>query len=221
MYDRDSESLWPQMLAEARCGPLTGSQLTHYPFVEMEWASWLELHPDTWVLSGAEEQGLDPEVFDYTTFGYPYGSYEELSVWFSGVMPDLDRRRFVKERVIGLPSGGGDPAIAFPFGALEDREGSFQAVRFMFEGKGLVLLWSDEAQGRTAFEPFTENGVQVSLVATGSGFEDEETGSSWTLDGLGVSGPMAGERLEPRARTHTAFWGAWAAFHPETRLWEG
>ena len=222
MYDRQSEqSLWPQLMGEARCGNNNGTKLTQYPMVEMEWASWLDLHPDTWVLSGAVEQGFDPDSFDYFPIGYPYFNYEEIDTWFNGLTPEVDRRLHLKERVIGLPSDGGDPGIAFPFGALEGREGSFQTVPFMFEGKANVLLWSDEARGGTSFVPLTENGVPVSIVATDSGFEDEETRSTWTLDGWAVSGPMEGERLQQIARTHTAFWGAWAMFHPQTRLWQG
>ena len=222
MYDRRSEqSLWPQLMGEARCGGTNGTKLTQYPFVEMEWASWLELHPETFVLSGAEEQGFDPTSFDYRPIGYPYFNYEETDTWFNGLTPEVDRRLHLKERVIGLPSDGGDPGIAFPFGALEEREGSFQVVPFMFEGKGHVLLWSDEARGGTSFVPLTESGAPVSIVATSSGFEDEETRSTWTLEGRAVSGPLEGERLQRLARTHTAFWGAWAMFHPQTRLWAG
>ena len=49
---------------------------------------------------------------------------------------------------------------------------------------------------------------------------DMETGSEWRLDGLAVEGPLAGERLEPVAEAYVAFWFAWAAFQPQTRLWE-
>ena len=117
MYDRQSDqSLWPQLMGEARCGNTNGTKLTQYPFVEMEWASWLELHPETMVLSGAEEQGFDPASFDYFPIGYPYLNYEKVDTWFNGLTPALDRRLHLKERVIGLPSDGGDPGIAFPFG---------------------------------------------------------------------------------------------------------
>ena len=234
MYDRRGpsegglvsaeESLWPQMMAEARCGPLNGSKLAQYPFVEMEWASWLELHPETQVPADADEQGFIPlyeSFFGYSAFSYPYGAYEGVSGWFNGVMPPIDGRRFSNERVIGVPSGPGEPGIAFPFGALEDRDGSFQALRFTFGGTAHVLLWSDEAQGGMVFRPFTKGGAPVALVATPSGFLDEETGSTWTLEGWAITGPMEGERLEPLVQAYTAFWGAWAAFHPQTRLWEG
>ena len=56
-----------------------------------------------------------------------------------------------------------------------------------------------------AFLPLTENGVPVSIVATGSGLKDKEAGSSWSLEGRAVSGPMEGERLGSLARTRTAF----------------
>jgi len=222
LFDRagPDESLWPQILAEARCGTQTGAKLARFPFVEMEWADWLELHPDTRVLGG--DQGFDPVTFDYTAHGYPYGIYrEEERFWRAETtMPPLDRRRFSKERVVGVPPTGSDPGIAFPFGALTEREGAFEVVGFPYDGGDAIVLWSDAAQGGTAFRPVTEAGDRVTLRVTASGFEDEETGSAWTVDGRAVSGPLGGARLSPIAQTHTAFWGAWAAFHPSTRLWD-
>lgn len=97
VHDRrePDDSLWPLMLAEARCGSRTGSKLTQYTFVEMRWASWLALHPETWVLADAENQGLDPRVVDYSLFGYPYGEYEDAKTYFSeGIVPPPDQRRF-------------------------------------------------------------------------------------------------------------------------------
>ncbi len=189
------------------------------PTVETTWASWVDLHPETLVLSDVEGQGLSPEFFDYWL--YPYGAYESIPVFFlTQIMSPLDPRRFGKERVIGLPSSSRDPGIAFPFGALEEQPGPRQAISFSYEGDELVLLWSDDAQGGTAFRPITSSGESVTMTGTGHGFVDEETDSTWTLDGLSISGPFEGERLVPVTRAHTAFWGAWAAFHPTTRLWE-
>ena len=48
---------------------------------------------------------------------------------------------------------------------------------------------------------------------------DLETESTWTVEGLVASGPLAGERLEPVAEAYVAFSFAWAAFHPTTELW--
>lgn len=222
LFDRNepNESLWPQMMAEAGCGARIGDQLAQHPFVEMTWAEWHELHPSTWVLAG--DQGFDPAFFDYTRQGYPYGNYEEIpSFFFANVMPPVDDRRFPKERVVGLPHTAGDPGIALPFGALTNRDGRFQAVEILYEGRTAVVLWSDDARGGSAYRPRTEEGGPATLRATAEGFQDEETGSRWSIEGFAVSGPRKGERLVPVERAHTAFWGAWAAFHPDTRLWTG
>ena len=220
MFERGSEepSLWTQFDGVAGCGPMRGARLSQFPFVETRWDAWVRLHPETWVLADAEDQGFDPLAFDY--FHYPYASYEDREGFFTGLMPPLDRRRFSKERVIGLPPAEGDPGIAFPFGVLEGREGGLQAVSFSYRGEPAVILWSDAAEGGGAYEPRTENGVTVELIARTSGFEDLGTGSTWTVDGTAVTGPLAGARLVPLERAHTAFWGSWAAFHPDTRLWE-
>ena len=147
LFDRrePNDALWPQMLAEARCGSGIGSKLAQHPFIEMEWAEWVDLHPSTRVL--VQDQGFDPDFFEYTRLGYPYGNYREAEPFWRAAttMPPLDRRRFSKERVVGIPPTPSDPGIAFPFGALTERDGSFQVAEFVYEGDSAVVLWSDEA----------------------------------------------------------------------------
>jgi len=203
-----NESLWPQMLAEARCGSGVGAKLAQHPFVEMEWSHWLELHPTTSVL--AQDQGFDPIFFEYDRLGYPYGNYRESEPFYRAAltMPPLDRRRFSKERVVGLPSSASDPGIAFPFGALTERERSFQVVEFVYEGDAALVLWSDHAQGGTALRPVTESGEPLTVRPTTSGFEDEQTGSRWNVAGRATSGPLdgGGTPATHRADPH-GLWG--------------
>ncbi len=78
----------------------------------------------------------------------------------------------------------------------------------------------DEAQGGMAYRPRTETGDRVRLIPSGEGFADEASGSAWAVMGEAVSGPLAGERLVPPERAFVSFWGAWAAFLPDARLWE-
>jgi hypothetical protein len=103
---------------------------------------------------------------------------------------------------------------------LTELEGSFQTVGFLNEGASAIVLWSDAAQGGAAFWPRTVTQTPVTLRATTSGFEDDETGSTWTVDGVAVSGPLAGERLAAIDEAYTAYWRAWAAFNPDTRIWQ-
>ncbi|MBT8398636.1 MAG: DUF3179 domain-containing protein [Gemmatimonadetes bacterium] len=210
MYDRRNQvSLWPQMLGEARCGPGTGSKLTMYPSIEMTWAGWLSLHPNTQVLG---------EIAFERDFGrYPYGDYETRET-FGFPMPPSDGRRHQKERVLGVrtPDGG---AIALPFGSLAAK-GNLAAIAMNLGRDRVpsVVLWDESRQAAMAYQ--TRVGEQdLTFQTTGSGFRDLETESHWTVDGRAVDGTLAGTLLEPSGEAFVAFWGAWQAFHQDTDLW--
>ncbi len=214
----DPESLWPQMLGEARCGAEIGRTLDRFPLFEMTWRGWRELHPETSVVSSDVNISRDYSL-------YPYGSYEELGdETFLFPMPELDRRRPVKERVLGLPAvGPTEPGIAFPFLALEARPTSWAVVESTWKGEDVVIFWSSQYQGAAAFRPYHPvTGERLEFRATRDrGIEDISSGTRWTLAGEAVGGEHARARLDPVVEAYVAFWGAWAAFHPDTRLWEG
>lgn len=66
MYNRrTTESLWPQMLGQARCGPATGQSLDPYPAIEMTWEGWKKIHPNTGVVSASESLGRDRRIYPY------------------------------------------------------------------------------------------------------------------------------------------------------------
>jgi hypothetical protein len=46
-----------------------------------------------------------------------------------------------------------------------------------------------------------------------------QTGSEWNVLGEAVAGELASERLEP-VNSVDHFWFSWAAFRPETRVYE-
>ncbi len=50
-------------------------------------------------------------------------------------------------------------------------------------------------------------------------FEDLETGSTWTILGTAVAGPLEGTQLETIPHRNE-FWFAWAAFFPEAPVYE-
>ena len=212
MYDRNRpESLWPQMARGARCGARTGADLPMVPVIEMRWAGWRSLHPDTRVVSGDLEFRRD-----YTV--YPYGSYDDVEndqLLFP--IENVDRRRPLKERVLGIPSTDGDSGIAFPFNELL-RLGSAAVVPWNINGDDIVILWDGPAMAAMAFRPVAA-GQRLTFDVRHGAIEDRETRSTWDVDGIARSGELRGERLEPVAEAHVAFWCAWAAFHAGTRLW--
>jgi hypothetical protein len=40
------------------------------------------------------------------------------------------------------------------------------------------------------------------------------------MKGTAISGPLAGNSLEPIANSYTLFWFAWSVYHPNTLLFE-
>ncbi len=70
MYDRVSDSYWPQILGKAINGPALGITLKEFPVVWTTWEKWKRAHPNTLVLS------RDTGFFrNYGEGGDPYGSY--------------------------------------------------------------------------------------------------------------------------------------------------
>ena len=73
---------------------------------------------------------------------------------------------------------------------------------------GSVGAFSRELDGRT-----------LTVRSEGGGIFDRETGSEWNVLGRAVAGELEGSQLEPVVSIDH-FWFSWAAFRPETRVYE-
>ncbi|MDZ4700739.1 MAG: DUF3179 domain-containing protein [Rhodothermales bacterium] len=211
MYDRNTEeSFWPQMNRQAGCGERDGTRLEMAPVIEMTWAGWQALHPDTEVLSGQTGFGRN-----YAESGYPYGDYEVESNRRL-LVPSLpiDGRRPPKERVLGIP---GADAVAYSFGLLDDGS-PMRVVADTVDGQPVVVFWDPAKKAAMAYRPVL-NGAPIVFEVHEGRIEDTATGSTWEVDGRAVEGELAGSRLEPIAEAYVAFWFAWAVFEESTRLW--
>jgi hypothetical protein len=51
LYDRQTESLWSQLMSQAITGPYIGMCLNPLPVLHTTWQDWRDCHPDTLVLS--------------------------------------------------------------------------------------------------------------------------------------------------------------------------
>ena len=219
MYDRKTtaafttnESLWPQMARGARCGPGSGTELAMLPSVEMTWEGWRGLHPDTFVLGS--EQSFDR---DYSASSYPYGSYADIDSrdLLFRLPGGIDERRPPKERVLGIP--GDEGAVAFPFGTLRQK-GDVAAVELKLEPYDIVVFWSGQAEAAMAYHRVLD-GKRLTFLVSGETIVDEETGSTWSVTGVALSGPLESLRLEAIPEAYVAYWFAWSAFHPVTGIW--
>jgi hypothetical protein len=60
----------------------------------------------------------------------------------------------------------------------------------------------------------------LNFRARGDAFVDEQTGSVWNILGQAIKGPLRGKQLTPVVHANH-FWFAWAAFKPDTRIYQG
>ena len=219
MYDRQTESLWPQIGGAAVAGVLTGTELTVLPASLVSWEQWSEAHPDGWVLSRqtgyAREYGANPY--------YRYDDKASLPLFFNG--PIDARIEWLKQPVVGISSGA--DALAVDVEALRT-----DGVREVTVGdRDLTVWWLPGARsslddfavgegrevGTTAvFDPDLD-GRRLTFRTAADAITDSETSSTWDALGRAVAGPLAGAQLEPVAHTST-FWFAWRSFHRETRV---
>jgi hypothetical protein len=129
LYDRDTESLWSQILSEAIAGEQVGKKLTPLPVSHTTWRDWLGKHPDTLVLS--DDTG---HFRDYQRD--PYAGYEKSRSTYFAVNAEAPDNYHPKEIVVGLGIDG--VYKAYPFIEL-DKQGksrfsdSVNGIRFNFD----------------------------------------------------------------------------------------
>lgn len=203
MFDRETDTLWSQLLGEAVDGPLKGTQLTPIPAVQTTWAEWKKTHPDTLALD------IGGPAYD------SYNSYYSSNQ--AGVIGETlqDERLPRKELVHGLVIDG--QPVAYPFSQLS-QEG---AVNDEVNGVPILVLYDSQTTTALAFRREVDGQVLTFLPVPGDSatFMDEETGSEWlALTGAAVSGPLAGKQLERLPGT-SSFWFGWKDFYSDTLVY--
>ena len=213
MFDRTTnESLWPQMSRRADCGPRLGTSLKMIALLDIRWGTWKKMHPGTLVMS--DDTGFS---IRYTAGNFPYGNYEEPESDLLLFPMEMDPRRLPKERLLGIPDGRRGGTV-FPFIELDNGE-PMNVVRAQTAAGFVNVFWDREGQSAMAYSSRVD-GQSLQFELREGKIVDVQTGSTWRIDGLAVEGELTGARLEPIENAYVAFWFAWAAFHPETQIWE-
>ena len=129
LYDRETESLWSQIMNQAIAGERVGKKLTALPISHTTWRDWREKHPLGLVLS--DDTGYHR---DYRRD--PYAGYERSRTIYFSVNNQAPDNYHPKEVVLGLGVDGSYKA--YPFIEL-DKQGkssfsdSVNGTRFNFE----------------------------------------------------------------------------------------
>lgn len=197
MVDSENGTLWEQLTGRALAGKHEGHTLERHLVTTTDWADWVDQHPGTGVLDIPEpDLPSDDRPF---AGGYSYqpgdaysGYYSSDELWFPGLdTPDVLPR---KAEVLTIVRNG--DALAVSVEALQ-REGP-------------VVL--DHADGWIVAVPTSVGG----RIYRGEG-ERPADAADVVQDGDRLVLPD-GRRLQ-RADHSQAFWFAWYAREPETRIW--
>jgi len=109
LYDRQTESLWSQIQAQAISGSFAGTKLVQLPLIHTSWKQWRNKHPQGDVLS--LETGHQR---DYNRD--PYAGYAQSDDLYFPVAHTSDALLDLKETVLGVKVG--NRAKAYPFSVL-------------------------------------------------------------------------------------------------------
>lgn len=143
IYDRQTNSLWPQIYSTAVTGEHRGIEAELFPVVWTTWEKAKAKYPEAQVLS--KDTGVA------RSYGFdPYGSYlEEDTYYDSGEsffpLMNEDDRLGPKEVVLGIKVDGVQAAI------LKSKIEQEKEVRTMVGSTSVIAIWDDELETARAY----------------------------------------------------------------------
>jgi hypothetical protein len=198
MYDRASESWWPQVLGSLVRGvedspDLLGRSLREVRVVWTTWGRWREVYPDTAVLT--EDTG---EAFSYTAD--PYGEYNPAGGYYANdnllfTTLESDDSHHPKEVFIGARTSDGK--VAFRKELLREQ----RLLEATVGGVPYLAAYHRELDSAWVYRNPDEADVSVA----DGGYEAPD-GDRYTADALPLDAVNAFD----------AMWFAWHGFYPES-----
>jgi len=135
LYDRQTESLWSQIMSEAISGPMKGKKLKQLNLEHTSWKDWLKRYPKTKVLSPKTTF-----MRDYSR--NPYAGYASSKTLYFDVKHTAPSIFHPKEQVLGITLDG--QFKAFPFTELS--KNNMRTFEDTFAGTSLKVHWNEQAR---------------------------------------------------------------------------
>lgn len=203
LYDRATNSHWPQMLMRSAEGERKGNTPKQYPVVETTFATWKKMYPEAKVLSA--NTGF---YFLYSNF--PYLDYKTFPGIFFPVQ-HMNDSLFSKERVLGFRVNF--KLLAFRFEKFRD---GTQVYQSSFNGIPMVAVGNASDSLMLAFSSRTEEGEILDFSPVEDAYPvimTDASGSEWSVFGQAISGPHKGKKLR-HLPSLMGYWFTFPAFYP-------
>jgi hypothetical protein len=198
MYDRGSESWWPQILGTLVKGPgesSLGRSLGEVRVVWTTWGRWRTVHPETEVLT--EDTG---QAYEYVRD--PYGSYNPRRGYYNNdvlLFDVLTRDERYDPKAVFIGARTSDGAVAF----RKDRLREQRLLETTVGDVPYLAAYHEALDSAWVYR----NPDGESVTAHESGYAGP-AGDEYAADAL---------PLDP-VNAFDAMWFAWAAFYPETEV---
>lgn len=207
MYDRETLTIWSQMLQLAVNGERVREEPQQIPLVETSYSTAIQMYPDAVVLS--RDTGFSR---DYDR--YPYGRYlNSGSLLFP--VKNQDSRLFPKARVVGIYSGSNSRVYQLSaFGTTT------QTINDQIENQSIVVVGNSSLNFGVIYDRLLSDGTILDFSPIQDDLPNVMTdseGNIWDIFGTAVSGPRVGTQLT-MPRTYKAMWFAWVAFFPNAEI---
>lgn len=207
LYDRATDSMWPQMMLQSVKGENRGKESPFYQLIETTWGIWKKWYPESKVMSFSENVGTDYDK-------YPYGDYRTNDNYLLFSVPTKLKNIPNKERILGVRLNGQVTQVSLK----NFSDGNPYSERKI--GEDTVFIFGSEKDNYMfAFQNKTEAGVEIKIkdmllgLEPGLLFEDFR-GNKWNIMGEAKSGPLKGQRLKS-VENYIGYAFGWAAFYPE------
>ncbi len=210
LIDRNTGSLWVQLLGMAYEGPLIGRGMNYLPVYWTKWKNAKTVFPNAQVLAKPLEYSRD--------YGRdPYGSFAAVDSYYQNdqiiyPLTHYDTRLHAKKQVYGLELNGLIVAVDIDYVKKE------KVVNFTLGYYPLLAMYDEDLDTvRIYNRQFWTDKDPGLFIYKNNEIRDFHTNSLWDIHGTCLSGNLIGARMEQIFGFYS-FWFSFASMHPETFL---
>lgn len=199
MMDRQTSSLWSQIMGEALDGPMVGAKLELYPSEFMDFSAVLEKYPNAQFLK--KDSKGDKGSYYKRYFDDP----ERIGI-FGHTFESKDEGLGTKDHALGLRLGR--DAVALPIKNVTKPS----AAKVDLMDKAVVVFYNPATKDASAYATSVENANKKKLNVEIDGsvtFEGKKLSADDFRKGIKGFEPMP---------VMTTFWFAWKDFFPRTEI---
>lgn len=213
MYDRQTDSRWPQIVGQAIKGRSKGRGLEE---IALEWTTW-----DRWRRAFPDSRVLTTETGHLRDYGSdPYGNYDPNATgYYSGsdlLFPVMRRSRRFGPKEVFIGAKHREDRVAVRKRLLRERK----VVTTRLASEPVVFLYDPDLREGRAFLASTSSGeLQLSPTDIPGEYADSVTGAVWDSFGRATADSAAGGAAAlSRIVSLDVMWFAWFAFFPDTKI---